>query len=70
MRWRATAYPAIVLLGDPAFYGRLGFAAAAPMGIHSPFDDVPAEAWQALQLPAWSPEVRGAVVYPAPWASI
>ena len=69
-RARATAYPAIVLLGDPAFYGRLGFSSAEPMGIACPFDDVPADAWQALQLPAWAPDVRGTVVYPAPWAEV
>lgn len=69
-RSRATAFPAIVLVGDPAFYGRLGFAAAAPMGIASPFEDVAAEAWQALQLPAWAPDVNGTVVYPSPWEGV
>ncbi len=30
----ARRWPLLVLLGDPAFYGRVGFAAASSLGIH------------------------------------
>jgi putative acetyltransferase len=30
----ARRWPLLVLLGDPAFYGRVGFSAAGPLGIH------------------------------------
>jgi putative acetyltransferase len=30
----ARRWPLLLLLGDPAFYGRVGFDAASPLGIH------------------------------------
>lgn len=31
---QSRGWPLLVLLGDPAFYGRVGFEAASPLGLH------------------------------------
>lgn len=55
----------IVLQGDPAFYGRLGFEPAAPLGITQPLPDWAApEASQVLRLDSYDPAQRGRVIYP------
>jgi putative acetyltransferase len=63
--------PAIVLEGDPGFYGRFGFEPAADHGIELP---LPAwaspEAGQVRRLRAYDPSVRGRVVYPAPFRKL
>lgn len=48
-RARAAGEVALVLLGDPAFYGRFGFRAAADAGIQAP-DPAWGEYFQALVL--------------------
>lgn len=59
----------ILVLGDPRYYGRFGFAAAIPMGIHGPYDDA-GPAFQALVLPGpdWVP--LGLAVYPDVFAGL
>ncbi|WP_028023814.1 GNAT family N-acetyltransferase [Enterovibrio calviensis] len=42
-------YPACVVLGDSAYYSRLGFMAADSFGFHCKWD-VPAEAFMAIEL--------------------
>lgn len=53
--------PAIVLLGEPAYYSRFGFRAASELGIEPP------EGWgdyfQALPLASWKPGLRGRFTY-------
>ncbi len=44
----------VVVLGDPAFYGRFGFAPASQFGLSCTYD-APAEAFMALQLNALPP---------------
>jgi len=39
----------MVVLGDPAYYGRFGFTEAASLGIQAPYP-VPEYAWQALEI--------------------
>jgi predicted N-acetyltransferase YhbS len=58
--------PLICLLGHAAYYPRFGFMPARSMGIEppQPWDD---EHWQALKLPAYTPELRGAAHYAAPF---
>ncbi|MEH0936863.1 GNAT family N-acetyltransferase [Micromonospora psammae] len=63
----------VVVLGDPAYYRRFGFAPADRMGLTSPWSGL-GEPWQALVLP---PSVsgepappRGEVVFPAPWSRV
>jgi putative acetyltransferase len=55
--------PAVFLEGDPAYYGRLGWRPAAELGVTPPSPRIPEPAFQAVQLPAWEPWMRGALVY-------
>jgi putative acetyltransferase len=60
----ADGWPVIVLLGHPTYYPRFGFERARPLGIE-PQQDWPDEAWMALRLPAWTPDLRGTMRFPA-----
>jgi putative acetyltransferase len=64
-----TDFPVVAVLGHPAYYPRFGFEPAADLGIREPWG-VPPEAWMALRLPAYTPEARGLVTYPAPFAAV
>lgn len=64
-----TPFPLVIVLGHPAYYPRFGFEPATPLGIEAPFE-VPAEAWMAYPLPAYSPAVRGTVVYADAFSSV
>lgn len=68
-RARATRYPVVVVVGDPAFYRRFGFDRATGLGIDAPFP-VPRDAWMASTLPAHSAAARGRVVYPPAFAGL
>jgi putative acetyltransferase len=68
-RAAATDFPIVVLLGHPTYYPRFGFEPATELGVDAPWD-VPAEAWLALRLPAYRDDVRGTLVYPAPWGAV
>ena len=60
--------PAVVLVGDPAYYRRFGFEHARPLGIELPLPSfAPSEAGQVLRLAAWDTSIRGAVTYSAPF---
>jgi putative acetyltransferase len=54
--------PAIILLGDPDYYGRFGFEPAAKYGIEPQEADW-ASAFQVRRLANWSDELRGRYVY-------
>jgi len=54
--------PVIILVGDPAFYGRFGFEPAKPLGIEPP-DPNWGEAFQVRRLAAWSEDLRGTYAY-------
>ena len=64
-----TEFPLVVLVGHADYYPRFGFEPADALGITAPFD-VPAEAWMAYRLPAYTPDARGTVVYPDAFASV
>jgi predicted N-acetyltransferase YhbS len=67
---RATAFPAVVVVGSPSYYGKLGFEPARRLGLKCPFK-VPREAWRAARLPAWvDGAVKGTVRYPPPWDAV
>jgi predicted N-acetyltransferase YhbS len=53
----------VVVLGDPAYYGRFGFRPARELGISGPFGDI--DEFQALALAEVSP--TGQMTYPAPF---
>ncbi len=57
----------ICVLGDPAYYGRLGFA--PEVGVAPPYP-LPQEwhgAWQSIQLRSASPPIHGTLCVPQPW---
>ncbi|MER5863615.1 N-acetyltransferase [Kitasatospora sp. NPDC002040] len=56
----------VVVLGDPAYYGRFGFTPAADHEVSGPFD-VPAEYFQVLPLPAYDGTPKGHCRYPEPF---
>lgn len=60
----AKGAPAVVLEGDPAYYGRLGFECAADRGLFKPSESIPETAFQWIRLPAYEPWMRGRFVYP------
>ena len=57
----------VVVLGDPAYYGRFGFRPGAGFGITGAYMSF-REAWQVLP-PAAGTE-PGEVLYPAPWSEV
>jgi putative acetyltransferase len=59
----------ILVLGDPRYYGRFGFVAAIPMGIHGPYDEA-GPAFQALPLSGPGPVPSGLAVYPDLFAGL
>lgn len=64
----ALGEPLVVLEGDPAYYGPLGFEPADKYGIELPLPDwAPREAAQVIRLSSFDPDDlswRGTVVYP------
>ncbi|KRC61688.1 hypothetical protein ASE14_12700 [Agromyces sp. Root81] len=56
----------VVLLGDPAYYGRFGFVAGSELGIASP-DATWGEYFQALRLAAATDAHRGGFRYARPF---
>jgi putative acetyltransferase len=65
----ATDFPLVVVVGHPAYYPRFGFEPAADLGLRDPWG-VPPDAWMAYRLPAHTPEARGLVTYPPPFAAV
>lgn len=65
-RLRAAGVAAALVLGDPGYYGRLGFAPET--GILPPYDLPPewAGAWQSQRLRP-GPPASGRLAPPAPW---
>jgi len=67
----AEGEPAVVLEGDPGFYGRLGFEPAAPHGVVLPLPAwAPPEAAQLHRLTAWTGRMEGLVTYAPPFARL
>jgi putative acetyltransferase len=57
--------PLVVLEGNPAFYGPLGFEYSVPHGIAITLPSwAPAEAAQVMRLTNYDDSIRGRVVYP------
>lgn len=56
--------PAVVLEGDPGYYGRRGFVAATARGLLRPSRRIPDQAFQVATLSAHEPWMVGQVVYP------
>ena len=63
--------PLLIVEGDPAFYGRLGFEYSVPRGIHITLPSwARPECAQMRLLRAIEPSLRGQVVYPAAFADV
>ena len=60
----ARGAPALVLLGHADYYPRFGFEPARPLGIEPEVATWPDEAWMALRLADWTPELRGVAHFP------
>jgi putative acetyltransferase len=62
---RLLGHRIVIVVGDPAYYGRFGFSPARPLGL-VPSLDVPGDAFMAIELvPGALAGVKGEVVYPA-----
>jgi putative acetyltransferase len=67
----ARGEPFLLLEGDPAYYGRLGFEPASGHGIRLPLPDwAPSAAAQVLRLSGDDPTLRGTVTYAPPFADL
>jgi putative acetyltransferase len=58
----ALGEPAVLLLGDPGFYGRFGFESAARHGV-TPVDPAWGPAFQLRRLGHWDPAITGTFRY-------
>ena len=56
-------WPLLVLLGDPAYYGRFGFEPAAPLGLSYPPVGAANPHFQARKLPGHAEALRGEFSY-------
>lgn len=62
-RAEASGYPLVVLLGNPAYYGRFGFEPSGPLGIsYLPVGEGDPH-FQVRRLTAYDPSYRGRVTY-------
>ncbi|MBO1415217.1 GNAT family N-acetyltransferase [Streptomyces sp. FH025] len=59
----------VVVLGDPEYYGRFGFAPAGRHEVTGPFE-VPEAYFQALPLAAYDGGPRGLCRYPEPFVEV
>ncbi|MGM0770732.1 MAG: GNAT family N-acetyltransferase [Halobacteriota archaeon] len=64
-------YRSVVVLGHPEYYSGFGFRPASNWDIRAPFDDVPDDAFMAIELVEGSlNEVRGVVEYPEEFSEV
>jgi putative acetyltransferase len=66
-RVKASGAARVLVLGDPAYYGRFGFRADADVAAPYPLPDAWHPAWQSLSLSGRTPKLRGRLVVPEPW---
>jgi len=59
----------VVVRGDLAYYGRLGFQPSFKVGIHAPFP-IAADHYLARRLQAYTADCRGVVRYPATFRAV
>jgi putative acetyltransferase len=59
----------VLVVGDPAYYGRFGFRPASALRVDGPWD-VPDPVFQALPLPAYDGSPRGSARYPPEWTAV
>ncbi|MES0879306.1 GNAT family N-acetyltransferase [Roseibium sp. SCP14] len=57
----------VLVLGDPSYYGRIGFRPETGITAPYPLPEEWKDAWQSLQLNEHSAQLNGRLVVPAPW---
>jgi len=65
----ALDWPLVVLLGDPAYYGRFGFVPALGLGVEAP-DASWGDHFQARPLTAYDDSLRGVFTYAEPFGRL
>jgi putative acetyltransferase len=65
----ASGEPLVAVLGDPRFYGRLGFVIASELGVLAP-DPAWGAHFQARPLNSWTPGLTGTFRYAQPFAEL
>lgn len=63
LRAEAAGWPAVVLLGDPAYYLRFGFEPAGPLGVAYPAVGADHPAFQLRRLTRYTASLRGDYAY-------
>lgn len=66
-RLRKAGITHVFVLGDPAYYGRFGFAAETSVAPPFPLPDDWQGAWQSFALDAGTLTPRGTLAVPEPW---
>lgn len=66
-RLEAAGVRLVLVLGDPAYYGRFGFTAEAGILPPYPLPREWATAWQSIDLGEAGPPVHGTLSVPQPW---
>ena len=66
-RLAARGVAQVFVLGDPAYYGRFGFAPERGVMAPYPLPEDWAGAWQSLRLAGRAPLAAGRLIVPAPW---
>ena len=56
--------PLVLVLGHPPYYPRFGFRPASSLGLEAPNPEWPDEAFMAVPLTAYDPQLRGRVTFP------
>ena len=66
-RLQAAGVAQVYVLGDPAYYGRFGFAACSAVAPPYPLPDAWRTAWQSIALSDAARELHGTLSVPTPW---
>ena len=56
--------PLVLVLGHPPYYPRFGFRRASSLGLEAPNAEWPDDAFMAVPLAAYDPQLRGRVAFP------
>lgn len=64
----ARGEPLVLVLGHPTYYPRFGFRPASELGIQPPDPSIPNEAFMAIPLAEYDPDLQGQVVFPAAYS--
>lgn len=66
-RLQERAIDKVLVLGDPAYYGRFGFASERTIRAPYPMPEDWADAWQSVSLGTRSEQIEGPLIVPDVW---